>query len=70
MKNKGYVDNDVDSIDTLKNKRMRTIKMSEEDFETNDSLSDTDFSGVDIDGKLRLLETFCALVMRKMQKNY
>lgn len=55
MKNKGYVDSDIDSIDTLKNKQMRTIKMSEEDFERADCLSDTDFSGVDIDEKLIII---------------
>lgn len=51
-KKRGYVDNDIDSV---KNRRMRTLKMNEEDFEDYDSLPSAEFYDADIDGKLIII---------------
>ena len=50
-KKRGYVDSDIDSV---KNRRMRTLKMNEEDFEEY-SLPTTSFYDADIDGKLIII---------------
>lgn len=55
MKNQGYEDNSVDSIDVVKNSMMRTIKMKEEDFKEEVCLSIADFDNVDIEGKLIII---------------
>ena len=51
-----YLDNDDDSIDLIKNKRMKTIKMREVDFKKDESLSIVDFDDADIDGKLIIIK--------------
>jgi len=55
MKDNDFIDSKVDSIDVIKNNRMRTIKMKEEDFVEDYSLSVTDFYNVNVDGKLIII---------------
>lgn len=55
IKNNSYIDSDIDSIDVIKNNRMRTIKMKEVDFKDDYSLSVTDFDYVNIEGKLIII---------------
>lgn len=61
-----YINNDDDSIDTVKNKRMRTIKMKEEDFKVDESLSVADFDDTNIDGKLTIIKNL--LRLRELEK--
>lgn len=58
FKNRGYVDDNIDSIDKLKIKQMRIIEMSEEDFKSDDDLSETKFLDADIDKKLIIIRNF------------
>lgn len=61
-----YVNNGDDSIDSVKNKRMRTIKMKEKDFKVDESLSVVDFDVTNIDGKLTIIKNLFRL--RELEK--
>lgn len=56
MKNSSCEVNNEDSIDMVKNNRMRTIKMKEVDFKDDYSLSVADFDNLDIEGKLIIIK--------------
>ena len=55
-KNSQNIDNNDDSIDLVKNRRMKTIKMKEKDFYDNPSLSIADFEEANIDGKITIIK--------------